>query len=165
MAMNKRIKQYKLLKKRIEGSKKEIVLYQFTLENRGKSFWAKEIVDMFGYTETAKFGYPSMMSSRLGKYVELLPKRKRQDRRYLIFKDIIWVPKEILEGRTITSVLHTPKHGFYLIPRNQAPWWLLSEYGGPLNERSMIDNEKALIAKWRQEITQLKLGDKRDVSM
>jgi hypothetical protein len=157
MAMNKRITRYKLLKSRIKASKKEIVLYQFALENRRKSFWAKEIVDMFGYSESAKFGYPTIMSSRLGKYIELLPKRKRQDRRYLIFLDLIWVPKETLEGRTITPIRSTTKHGYYLIPRIQAPWWLLAEYGGHLNERSMIDNEKALINKWQQEINDLKL--------
>lgn len=157
MAMNLRIKRYKLLKNRIKGSKKEVVLYQFALENRGKSFWAKEIVEMFGYTEAAKFGYPTIMTSRLGKYIELLPKRKRQDRRYLFFRNLIWVPKETLEGRTITPMRSTTKHGYYLISRNEAPWWLLSEYGGHLNERSMIDNEKALINKWQQEINDLKL--------
>lgn len=160
MAMNKRIKQYKLLNKRIEGSKKEIVLYQFALENKGKSFWAKEIVEMFGYAEAAKFGYPTIRSSRLGKYIELLPKRKRQDKRYLIFQDVIWVPQEIFEWMTVNSILRNPRHGFRLVRRRETPWWLLSEYGGNLNERSMIDNEKALIAQWRHEIEQLKLGEK-----
>lgn len=159
--MNKRIKQYKLLKKRIEGAKKEIVLYQFALQNKGKIFWAREIVDMFGYTETAKFGgYPTVLQSRLGKYIDLIPKPKKQDKRYLRVLDVVWIPKEILEGRKTVTKLMRPTHGYHLVSRREVPWWLLSEYGGKLNERSMIDNEKALIAQWQHEIEQLKLGEK-----
>jgi hypothetical protein len=160
MAQNQRIKQYKLLKKRIEGSKKEIVLYEFALKNGGKSFWAKEIIDMFGYSEAAKFGYPSVLASRLGKYIDLLPKPKRQSKRYLIIKNVLWVPMSIIEGRITRTARQYPRHGYYLVPRSDVPWWVLPEYGGKINEREMISHEKALIIIWEQEIAELHLKER-----
>ena len=161
-----RIKKYKRYKKRIEGYTKEMEMYRFAIENKGNIFWAKEIVDHFDYGHNLRFGgYPSILNSRLGKYISLLP-HKRGEKRFLQVKDVIWIPQktftETINPRRLNLLdsSKTASLGFMWVEKSKVPFWLLADYGGPVSTDDYVNRLKESILDTKDEIKTLKLGEK-----
>lgn len=162
-----RVKKYKRYKKRIEGYKREIEMYQFSLKHKGKAMWAKELADHFGYYESIRYGgYPGLLNTRLGKYIRLLPHRKGQ-KRFLQFKDIVWMPQDkfiaIFEDtrRLTTFDCGTnPSSGYRWVKRSKVPFWVLAEYGGSVKDEDFINELTQRIQLTENKIKYLKLGEK-----
>jgi len=161
-----RIKKYKRYKKRIANLETEIELYEFSLQNRGEIFWAKEVVKRFGYENNLHYGgYPSLVSSRLGKYIRLLPYKKGQ-KRFLQVKDVIWLPKEKVNEAINKKRLNmfnsgqTASNGFIWVEREKVPFWMLEEYGGRNGSEDFINRLKLEIKSTEDKIKTLKLGEK-----
>ena len=141
----------KRLEKRIKGYEKESDLYSFALENKGKVFAGRDLVDRFEYVDTIKFGgYPTLLTSRMGKYINLIS-HHRGERRYIQIRDVIWIPKvkvkELDHAKRLPPGQFSLKSGkdFAWIERALVPFWLLQEYGGPLRDDAYLYRLRSLV--------------------
>lgn len=155
------LKQYKLLKKRIDYAEKEIELYKFSLKYKNQKLRAKTLTEWFGYQSSVRIGgYPSLRQSRLGKYIELLPQQYRSEIRYAIIRDVVWVPLSIVSDFEIRSWMTKANYEHLLVEREKVPFWLLSEYGGIVKDQNFIGYLQSKIDCWKDEIKILKERDK-----
>jgi len=151
--VNKRIKKYHQLVKRIKYMEKEIEIYRFTLENANRTFPLKDLLSRFRYEKTLRYGGVSgAMSSRLGKY---LYQPFKEGELFVTVKDQIWITQEFLHFSSGCYRIHAGK--FFLVLRESLPFWLLEEFGGYLRSTFFIEKKKERISQWKQEIKDLKL--------
>lgn len=101
-------------------------LYLISRKFPGETFYAQELLQIFGYSKNTNPEY-SKISYFAEKYAYKHPSWLWKIRDVVAIK-----PSLINIVRDVPHITGPNKEVLRLIPRNEAPFYLLKEYGGPI---------------------------------
>jgi len=147
-------------RRRLENLQREKEIYKYVLDHVGEKIIKTKLMRRFNYsvygTDTHNF-----KNSRLIKYIMhevtkiYTPKGKRFPVRLYrrSFRDVIWLPAELVDQHRITTIAsYYPRWGYNLCLKETVPFWLLKQYGGPYTGREFITEINRRIRRTKKDI-------------
>lgn len=117
---------------------KEVKVYTFMRSHVGKEYKQRYLSGLFGYKTS------SIWKTRVSKYISLVSPSWRRGGTYRV-QNRIWIDNKKRYKLKLRPMSFVCIKGLILVDKDDVPWWLLEEHGGPIKDNElMIRAEKSL---------------------